>query len=241
MLSKAQEREIRRILEKFKVGNKGEEIVHEVNPNLPRNSRENYLYFFLSCVINFQRDSARLWKSALETWEDEKTRQVFFPEYVCKIEIKTLANMMLKHKLALQPNKHPDIWHKISITLHNYYFDDPRMLLEEGEYRVSKIIKIISESKSELFPYLRGVKLSNYLLAVLNWRTDANFSDIFNLSIIPDTHIVQSTIRLGLAKEHVKPIEVEKIWRPILKEMDISPPDMHSALWRWSKAKYPAV
>lgn len=49
---------------------------HEINPRLPRGSRENYLYFTLPVCINFQRSSLAMWAAALATWEDESTPEV---------------------------------------------------------------------------------------------------------------------------------------------------------------------
>lgn len=53
-------------------------LQHEVRPNLALGSRENYLYFTLPPCINFQRHSPTMWKSALATWNDPKTRYLFF-------------------------------------------------------------------------------------------------------------------------------------------------------------------
>ena len=32
---------------------------HEVNPGLPKGSRENYLYFIMTCSLNYQRSSPK--------------------------------------------------------------------------------------------------------------------------------------------------------------------------------------
>lgn len=53
---------------------------HEANSGLPLGSRENYLYFTLPVCINFQRSLPAMWAAALNTWKDEQTRYVFFPE-----------------------------------------------------------------------------------------------------------------------------------------------------------------
>jgi hypothetical protein len=90
---------------------------HEVNPGLPRASRENYLYFTLPICINFQRNSPAMWAAALATWRDEATRYVFFPERLANTPLEQIRVDLTRHKLALQPNKHTLIWTTIAKTL----------------------------------------------------------------------------------------------------------------------------
>lgn len=211
---------------------------HEVNPNLGKGSRENYLYFTLPCCINFQRNSPALWASTLKTYDDPDTNYLFFPEQVVKRNESEIREDMIKHKLALQTNKHPMIWRRINETFFNHYDNDPRKVLSECSYDIVGIIDTVQKKKKDIFPYLGGVKLSNYWLFILNSFTDVEFDNLNELSIIPDTHIIKSTIQLGLAKDGVKPSEVESIWRGVLKKVNIPPTDMHSALWRWSRNNF---
>jgi len=83
---------------------------HEVHPDLSKGSRENYLYFTLPPCLNFQRHSPALWAAALKTWQDPDTRHLFFPEETAERSRSQIQEALLKHKLALQPNKHTDIW-----------------------------------------------------------------------------------------------------------------------------------
>jgi hypothetical protein len=211
---------------------------HEVNPGLPRGSRENYLYFTLPCCINFQRNSPALWQSALDTYQDPSTNYVFFPEKLVKKEKEEVQKDLAKHKLALQPNKHSSIWINICNTLASHYKSDPKEVLRENNFDISLIIQTLQKDKKHLFPYLGGIKLSNYWLFILSIFTDVEFKNIQEISIIPDVHVIRSTIKLGLAKEGVQPLEVEQIWRQVSKEIGISPVDMHSALWRWSRNNF---
>lgn len=211
---------------------------HEVYPNLPLDGRENYLYFTLPCCVNFQRSSPAMWRSALETFEDSETNYVFFPERVCNTEHQKVAKDLIKHRLALQTNKHPQIWRRICETLHTHYDDDPRRILKEADYDVRTIIHIVQVEKKNLFPYLGGIKLSNYWLFILSSFTDVQLKNPEQISIIPDTHVVQSTVRLGLAFEGVSSKQVETIWKGILAETGIPSGEMHSALWRWSRSGF---
>src|SRR3990167_8519937 len=90
--------------------------IHVVHPEVNDGSRERYLYFTLPVSINFQRSSPAMWRSALATWNDEKTNYLFFPEFVIKENRDKVQKDLMKHKLALQRNKHTDIWIKLSET-----------------------------------------------------------------------------------------------------------------------------
>ena len=78
---------------------------HEVNPGLPRGSRENYLYFTLPCCINFQRNSPALWQSALDTYQDPSTNYVFFPEQLINALLlgKKVLDFAVQLRTALLP------------------------------------------------------------------------------------------------------------------------------------------
>lgn len=119
-LTKQQEELILSIYNRFVNSEDVSSTHHEVNPGLKKSSRENYLYFLMSCTINFQRNSYALWKSSLATWNDPKTNYLFYPEKVVETKFEKLQKDMAKHKLALQKNKHPTIWLKISTTLNKY-------------------------------------------------------------------------------------------------------------------------
>lgn len=208
---------------------------HEVHPDLPMGSRENYLYFTLPCCINFQRNSPALWQSAFATYQDPSTNYVFSPEKVGARRPAGVRRDLIRHRLALQTNTHPKIWMSICTTLRTHYESNPRNILAEDGYDVRRIIQNLQRHKKHLFPYLGGVKLSNYWLFVISRFTDAPLKNVEEISIIPDTHVVQSTVRLGLARPGVTPGEVEAIWRPIVRGLGIHPGEMHSALWRWSR------
>ncbi len=212
---------------------------HEVNPSLNLDSRENYLYFTMTCSLNFQRLSPNTWKSALETWNDKETNFVFFPEQVVKTTEDTLRKALLKHKLALQPNKHIHIWKTISQTFHNDFNNDPRNLFKKSNYDVEKVLNIVQIEMKKSFPYLSGPKLSNYFIFILLSYSDLKLKNTHLISIIPDTHIMQATEALGiLKKEDINPKSVEKAWKELLKNSKYSPIDFHSILWNWSRNKF---
>lgn len=207
---------------------------HEVNPSLPKASRENYVYFTLPPCINFQRHSPALWASALKTWDDPETNYVFFPEKLATQSREKIQKALLKHKLALQPNKHTDIWMTVSKSFHDHFEDDPRKLIKAGGNDVQGIHEIIQIEKREEFPYISGPKMANYWLYILSHYTDVKLKNMQMISIIPDTHVLQCSIKLGLSSVKTSPVKVAEVWRELLEGSSISPVEMHPVLWNWS-------
>ena len=211
---------------------------HEVNPGLEIGSRENYLYFTLPVCINFQRNSPAMWASALKTYEDESTRYVFFPELLATVSEDKIRADLTKYGLALQPNKHVLIWTTISRTLHEHYGDDPRKVIAEAHNNAAELIALLQVTHRKRFPYLSGPKLSNYWPFILSLFTDVNFKDPESISIIPDTHVLQSSVRLGLVSQGASPLQVELAWKDLLAGSGINPSRVHPVLWNWSRNKF---
>lgn len=228
---------LKRLIRLYKEGELGG-TSHEVHPNLPRGSRENFLYFTLAPAINFQRKSEGLWHSAFKTYVDSETSFVFEPSAVTRGE-EAFRLALTKHRLALQTYKHVSIWFTISKTLYERYDSDPRNVLTESEYDVVRIIDSLQRQK-ERFPYLNGPKLSNYWLYILSCFTDVRFSNKHEISVIPDVHVTKATQYLGLISydKLPDPLRVANVWKQFLEGTDISPSDLHAPLWRWSRRDF---
>ncbi len=211
---------------------------HEVNPGLPKKSRGNYLYFTLPPALNFQRNSPAMWAAALKTYEDPETNYLFFPEEVVKRTREEVQRDLLKHKLALQRNKHTDIWMIISKAFHTHFKDDPRELLKAGKWDVVGIHQIIQQDLRKDFPYISGPKMANYWLYILSQYTDAKFKNMQEISIIPDTHVLQCSLHLGLTDEKMGSLEVAALWKDLLTGATVSPVEMHPVLWNWSRNNF---
>lgn len=211
---------------------------HEVHPLLDKSSRENYLYFTLPPCINFQRHSPAMWRAALATWEDVETRYLFFPEKVVKKSREEVQSSLLKHKLGLQPNKHTDIWIAICSTLNKFFDNDPRELLKSGEHDVVKIVRLVQQDKREHFTHLRGPKMTNYWLYILSQYTDINLSNMSEVSIIPDTHVLQCSSHLGITPSEATAEQAALAWKYLLAGSKITPVQMHPVLWNWSRNNF---
>src|SRR6266496_73117 len=230
--------QVQRLLDYFKSGAIPRPAQHEVHPELPKGGRDNYLYFTLPVCINFQRSSPAMWAAALSTYQDRATRYVFYPELLAEAEPARVRADLTKYKLALQPNRHVLIWTTIARTLHERYHDDPREILAEANHDAARLIQLLQLTHRAQFPYLCGPKLSNYWPYILSQFTDVQLTSAHEISIIPDTHVLQSIVRLGLVPPGASALHVERAWRELLAGTDLVPSQLHSVLWHWSRNKF---
>lgn len=217
----------------------GEKMPEDSNPQLPNDSEENYLYFTLPMALNYQRNSYKLWEAALQTYMDKECKDVFNPIKVVKMSDEQLKTKLIKYKVALQPNKQPIIWKTLCQTFVNNFGGSIKKLFAQNEYDIKKIKDYINANK-KLFPYLSGVKILNYWLYVMSQYTNAKFRNRQEISVAPDTHVLQASVKLGiisqedLKKSNVREIVSEK-WKNILARTGIDPIDIHTPFWLWSR------
>ena len=232
---------VNKLIEMYKKGELGGEVMPEDrNPNLSKSSLENYIYFTLPMALNYQRNSYKLWESALKTYQDKETNFVFYPKKVLQRNFDEVQNALTKYKVALQKQKQTEIWITLCNTFTELFHGDIRMLFDEMDNDVDKIRKFIQMQNKKKFPYLSGNKICNYWLYVIYQYTDRKYINMEQLTIAPDTHVCQATYKLGLitAKEmqstKVQMIVIEK-WKEALKNTKYNPIDMHTPLWLWSR------
>ncbi len=183
-----------------------------------------------------------MWAAALKTWEDPLTRYVFFPEKLAGASVEQVRADLVKYKLALQPNKHTQIWTTIATTFYEHYNSDPRTLIAEADSDAGKLVQLLQITHRKRFPYLSGPKLSNYWPFILSHYTDIAFAHPEQISIIPDTHVIQSSVHLGLVPAGATSLQVEAAWKDLLADSGINPSRVHPALWNWSRNNFlPAV
>lgn len=220
----------------------GEKMPEDENPALPRDSKENYLYFTLPMALNYQRNSYTLWECANRMYGDNYARKVFDSRSVCEMDEEELRQILVKYRVALQPNRHPAIWHTLCQTIENRLDGDIRTLFWQNDCSVQKIKEFIQQHKKE-FPYLGGNKICNYWLYVIGQHTDMEFCDWEALSIAPDTHVIQASVRLGiLTGEEAEHPDAQLItaerWKELLVGSDFIPIALHTPLWLWSRGKF---
>ena len=154
----------------------------------------------------------------------------------------TLQEHLINYKVALQPNKQLVIWKTLCNTFAENFDGDIRNFFREMEFEVSAIKEYIQENR-KLFPYLGGNKICNYWLYVMEQYTDAELKDRENITVAPDTHVIQASMKLGVIteeearKSYVRIILSER-WCELLKGTGYAPIDLHTPMWLWSRGKF---
>ena len=220
----------------------GEKMPEDENPHLDKSSKQNYMYFTLPMALNYQRNSYVLWESANKMYTNQNARKVFESTEVCSMSEELLRKYLVEYKVALQPNKQPLIWKRLCETIENKLEGDIRNLFIQNDFSVKEIKEFIHKNKKD-FPYLGGNKICNYWLYVLEQYTDIEFIDREHITVVPDTHVIQASQRLGIisAQEVQQPnvqILLAERWEWLLKKTDLKPIDVHTPMWLWSRGKF---
>ena len=122
------------------------------------------------------------------------------------------------------------------------YEGDLQRLFYENGHSVKKIKDYIADNKKD-FPYLGGNKIMNYWLYVMEQYTDIKFVDRENITVAPDTHIIQASEKLGVITalernlSNVQEIVADR-WVELLKDTEFCPIDIHTPMWLWSRGKF---
>lgn len=224
----------------------GERMPEDENPGLPVSSAENYHFFTLPMALNYQRNSYALWAAAHKTFLDPSTRVVFDPQAVVTMDDQSLRTALTKYGVALQPIRQTLTWKTISAAICTLLNSDVRNLFVRTEGRIPSVLEFMQRTHKAHFPYLSGVKICPYWLYVLSQYTDVELKEREALSVAPDTHVIQATIRLGLVPSGVagnSDIQqlVANAWQEILRDTDLLPIDLHTPLWLWSRKGFPEI
>ena len=223
----------------------GEIMPEDVHPDLPKDSKELLHYLTLGMCLNYQRNSYTLWKACTAAYFDKDVNWVFVPEQVAATDEDCLRPALVKHKVALQPNKHTNNWKRVSDGIMKHGRGDMRVILETYDHDIAKIRDFIQSNRQD-FPYLAGDKICNYWLFVLLQYTSLPLSNRQALTVAPDTHVLQASSQLNvLTNEDLKSADVQTIcsnaWSRILEGSNLIPIDIHTPLWLWSRLGFPKI
>lgn len=222
----------------------GEKMPEDARPKLPAGSRELVHYLTFPMALNYQRNSYKLWEAATKTFEDESTCWVFEPGECATRGLPAMRKALLKHKLALQPNKHPATWFALARAFTELCGGDVRNLLKEQGISAQKILEFVQVTHKKRFPYLSGEKIANYWLYVIHSYTSFRLVDPEALTVAPDTHVLQASVRLGVVEGVVAELKREVVaerWRETLKGSGLSPIEIHTPLWLWSRGGFAII
>jgi hypothetical protein len=209
-------------------------------------SENNYHFLTLPMALNYQRDSYALWQSAAKAYLDDECRDVFFPKKVVFMTEDMLREKLLKHRVALQPNKHINTWMRISHAIAELFDGDIRQLFGDFDNDVIKIRHFMQKEQKKRFPYLSGPKIFNYWLYVIDSYTPSKLKNRHTITIAPDTHVLQASMKLGLVNGDLEAVAknrtlVAEKWEEVLQDTTITPIDIHTPLWLWSRAGFPRI
>ncbi|HRZ30234.1 MAG TPA: hypothetical protein P5274_00985 [Candidatus Paceibacterota bacterium] len=230
----------RNLIEAYKKGKLGQtKMPEDSNPGFSGDQQEMRLaYFSLPMALNYQRDSYKLWESALKTWEDKETRKVFDVALVSKMADGELRQLLSKYKVALQPNKHVSTWKKIATTVFEQWGSFSKLIEETSEDYLCLKNLVQNEHKKQ-FPYISGPKIFNYWSFILGEYGGISLKNREYIEIAPDTHVTKCSVLLGVITpeeaDNISKDVISERWRVLLKGSDIDPIEMHTPLWFWSK------
>ncbi len=231
------------LLNAYRSGNLGNiKMPEDASPVFSDEDAEMRLvYYTLPMSLNYQRNSYNLWESVLETFNDSETKCVFNIDYSAKLSEEKLRIYLLKHKVALQPNKHISTWHRISKTISENWGSIIK-LLEFANYDFLKLKDIVQKQFKKGFPYLSGPKIFNYWSFIIQEYCNIKLKNSEFIEIAPDTHIIKCSVVLGvISKDEATSLSRDMIslrWRNILNGTGISPINMHAPLWFWSRNNF---
>ncbi len=229
-----------KLIKAYKEGLLGQtKMPEDCNPLFSDFDTEQRLsYFTLPMALNYQRDSYKLWESALKTFNDPDTRFVFDIHEVTNRTEDEVRTALMKYKVALQPNKHINTWKSISKTITTNWGSVENLIkASNGDFLILR--NIVQQDYKKGFPYLSGPKIFNYWSFILGEYGKVKLSNKEYIDIAPDTHITQCSVLLGVITQDeadkLSKDEISERWRKLLSGSGITPIEMHPPLWFWSR------
>ncbi len=212
----------------------------DVHPNFAHDE-ERLVYFTLPMALNYQRNSYALREWATKTYDDAMTRRVFAIQQSATATISELQTALWQYKIALQPNKHTATWATIAKTIHENRWS-VTWLLESVDYDFLKLQQCIQKDYKKWFPYLSWPKIFHYRCYILGEYCSVVLKNKQYIDIAPDTHVIQCSVKLGVITEQesqsLSREDISQRWRDTLAGTWITPIDMHSPLWFWSRNNF---
>lgn len=239
---------LQQIIEMYEKGQLGGEVMPEdvLRDVVPKSEMVTVLTLPMS--LNYQRNSYKLWESVVFTYNDSETRWVFDLESVINSDLDNLRKALLKYKVALQPNKHPEIWQRVANGFRSFIgVENIPQFLAYFNYDISLLKDIMQNKLKKEFPYLSGPKIFNYWLYALESYANISWESRKLITIAPDTHVLQATVKLGICTNEVlkgtkeSRTIVSDAWEKVLENSSMEPIDVHTPLWLWSRKGFPKV
>lgn len=201
-------------------------------PNLVKGSREHALYLTYVISIDYMTNAVKLWNRSRE--EYLHSPENFQSENILKMS-ENQRRTLIKRIGGRYPTTGAKTWLKIAEKLQE--FDgDPRNLT-----RTPSSIEEIKQ-KLDVFPYLRGKKLSNFYLRAMGENELFKISNFNELDIPVDIQVARFTMYTGVLKllsesfrgcVHEEPLRglIEEAWRGAASELGSYPWKLDEPIW----------
>lgn len=184
------------IVQAYREGILGDSDLPEDNAPAFRSLESKLAYFTLPMSLNYRRNSTRLWESALATYEDDTTLNVFSASVAAQMPVEKLRCQLAKYGLALQPTRHTLNWHIISNTVYDQWGSFEGMI-RAADSDFLKLKDNLQRTYKKGFPYLAGPKLFNYWCFILGTKCGVELQNKQYIDIAIDSHIVRCSVKLG--------------------------------------------
>lgn len=199
------------------------------------------LYYTLPMSLNYRRPSHQLWEAAKTTFLDPDTHAIFDIASIDETDESKLRQLLVKHRLALQPQRHTLNWLTIGSSI-NEEWGSVGGLLEAADYDFLELKELVQKTQKRSFPYLSGPKLFNFWCFILARYGNVDFHNKDHIDIAVDSHIRRGSALLGLVdSEEATSLPAEHValrWRTALAGTGIAPTDLNVPLWYWSRDNF---
>lgn len=199
----------------------------------------------LGMALNYQRSAYKLWESVAQAYADEDARWIFNPKAIYESNLEEVRNILLYYRVALQPNRHPEIWYRVAKGISQSSSKGNVLgMIEFAQFDIASLKNTMQIKRKSEFPYLSGPKIFNYWLYVMEVYAKVKWNSRELITIAPDTHILQATVKLGLCSSEVlngtaeNRQSVAEAWEAALAGSGLAPIDVHTPLWLWSRAGF---
>lgn len=161
-------------------------------------SYDQLMFVTLLVSINYQRDADRLWAAGRETFEDDKTRWLFYPKELVQKPDNDVKKSLQIHRLSKKPQKDAIIWSKVSKSFFEQYDSNPLNLVAECDNDAVKIYRKKDDLKfKKNFPYFSGNKIFPLWIRMLHDDLRISLENIDQIPIPVDVHIARATFATG--------------------------------------------
>ncbi|MEM2130465.1 MAG: hypothetical protein QXZ70_07700 [Candidatus Bathyarchaeia archaeon] len=206
---------------------------YQLPRNMQQGSKEHANYLTYIIAIDYMTDAEKLWKNARGAYELYPER--FTPERILKASNPSLRSFLRKLGARYSSNA-VKIWKKISELLLSEYGADPRNITPQP----SSIEEI--KSKLNLFPSLRGPKLTNFYIRAMGETGLFKVKNLNELDIPVDKQVTRFTTYTGVIRFLTQNFQgcanddplrslIQKAWREAAKTLGTAPWKFDEPIW----------